>query len=131
MNNELSTDFRDYLKSQNEELFYRVNEFWLYVTPILEKQNRPNSNENGYSHVKMVEHNSWRLIKESDNLNSFNAYELFILSCSACSHDFDKGLFFELADKYEHGKNSGEYLKNNYEKLHQRFPEMVFNFAKS
>jgi len=125
MSSDLPDNLRKYIKSQDKELSERANNFWRIVKPILERQNSPGSNENGYNHVKMVEHNAWRLIKDSNNTSEFNPYELFILSCSACSHDFDKGLFEELPDNVEHGKGSGDFLIENYEKLQQNFPEVV------
>ncbi len=109
MNRDLPDDLREYIKTPNKNLADRVDNFWRTATPIWDRQSRPGSNENGLAHVMMVERNAWRLIKYSGKVSDFSANELFLLSCGACSHDFDKGLFDKLPDGVEHGK--GKYKK--------------------
>ncbi len=125
MNIGTSDSLRGYLKQHDEELSIRADNFWRISSPIIERQNSPNSNENGLIHVNMVEHNCWRLITESNNLSDFSIYELFILSCSACSHDFDKGLLSEKSSQSVHGEGSGNFLLQNYKQLQQKFPEVI------
>lgn len=56
-------DLRQYIESQDNSLGIRINNFWKYVAPIIERQNRQGSNENGYAHVEKVEQNAWLLIE--------------------------------------------------------------------
>ncbi|RUM41204.1 MAG: hypothetical protein DSY70_01820, partial [Desulfobulbus sp.] len=72
-----------------------------------------------------VELNIWRLIKDSGKSSSFTPLELFILSCAAVSHDFDKGLFDKLPEGVEHGKGSGDLLIKQFREFQASFPEMV------
>jgi len=120
-----SSELRKYLRKENELLANRADNFWEISKPIIERQNSPNSNENGYHHVMMVERNCWRLLNESNNLSEFSPEELFILSCSACCHDFDKGLLSDSIKQKDHGEGSGAYLLENYKQLQQKFPEVI------
>ncbi|MBU1171419.1 MAG: hypothetical protein KKD44_17845 [Proteobacteria bacterium] len=123
MNGNVPETLRDYLKSRDEELADRANHFWRISKQILDRQSRPNSNENGEVHVKMVERNIWRLIKDSGNVSEFTPYEVFLLSCSACCHDFDKGLFDSLPYDMEHGEGSGDYVFKEFKTFLQNFHE--------
>lgn len=125
MNVELPEKLRDYIRNIDPELANRADMFWRTSQPILDRQSRVDSNENGLSHVDMVERNAWRLIKESGKQNDFKPIELFILSCAACCHDFDKGLFNELPDGVRHGEGSGAYLTNEFKVFLQSFHEAV------
>ncbi len=58
-------------------------------------------------------------------MNEFSPEELFILSCSACCHDFDKGLLSYSIKQKDHGEGSGAYLFENYKQLQQKFPEVI------
>ena len=51
--------------------------------------------------------------------------ELFVISCSACSHDFDKGLLSGKDIKVDHGKGSGAYLLDNYKQLQRNHAHIV------
>ena len=125
MPNDLPDKLREYLKTKNTDLGERADNFWKVAQPILDRQSSVNSNENGLAHVSKVELNIWRLIKESDRISAFSEYDLFILSCAACSHDFDKGLFKELPEGTVHGEASGDFLLHNYRELQSSYPEMV------
>ncbi len=125
MNKELPKKLRDYIRAIDKVLADRADTFWRISQPILDRQNRVNSNENGYPHVERVEHNSWRLIKDADKVSEFNVSELFILSCGACCHDFDKGLFNSLPEGQNHGEASGEFLNEEYRVFLQNFHESV------
>ncbi|MCH8128253.1 hypothetical protein IIC38_20250, partial [candidate division KSB1 bacterium] len=125
MSSDLPGELREYIRSQNKELADRADNFWRIAEPIMDRQSSPNSNENGYPHIAMVEHNAWRLIKGADKVADFDPYELFILSCAVCSHDFDKGLFDKLLIDLEHGKGSGDFLINHHKELQKSFPEAV------
>ncbi len=57
MNLSQSSELRKYLRTANETLANRADNFWEISKPIIERQNAPNSNENGYQHVIMVERN--------------------------------------------------------------------------
>ena len=121
----LTSELRNHLRKINPGLAAKADNFWEISEPILERQNAPNSNENGLKHVKMVEHNCWRLINESNKINEFNPDEIYILSCSACCHDFDKGLLTETTDDRAHGEGSGDFLLANYKRLQQNIPEII------
>jgi len=125
MSKELPDDLRKYLRTQDEDLAGRADNFWRMAEPILARQSRPGSNENGHVHVAMVERNVWRLIKGSGKVSDFNLYELFLLSIGACCHDFDKGLFDKLPEGVGHGEGSGDFLIKEYAALQGSFPEMV------
>jgi len=123
MNKDLPDKLRDFIRTRDKDLADRADSFWRISRSILDRQNRVNSNENGYSHVERVEHNGWRLIKDTDKVSEFNVCELFILSCGACSHDFDKGLFDSLPEGLDHGEASGEFLTQEYKLFLQNFHE--------
>jgi tetratricopeptide (TPR) repeat protein len=123
--NDLPERLREYLRTKDPDLADRANNFWKIATPILDRQSRPDSNENGLAHVEKVELNIWRLIKDSGKESEFSPLELFLLSCAALSHDFDKGLFDKLPDGVDHGKGSGDFLRENYRILQHSFPETV------
>ncbi len=123
--NDLPEKLREHLRNLDKDLADRADNFWRYATPILGRQSRPGSNENGRAHVEKVELTIWRLIKDSGKASYFTPLELFILSCAAVSHDFDKGLFDKLPEGVEHGKGSGDLLINKFREFQAGFPEMV------
>ena len=101
---------REYLQ-KDLNLADIANNLWRISSPIHERQNRPNSNENGIVHVLKVENNVWRLLQtttllnKANNLEDFMPFELFFLSCAACCHDFDKALKSALPEGFEHGNS--------------------------
>ncbi len=121
----ISSPLRAYLHDNDPGLAARAENFWQYATPILDRQSRPGSNENGFAHVEQVERNIWRFIDGANKVADFNPFEWFILSCAALSHDFDKGVFKKLPEGMEHGKGSADFLLKNYKNLQGNFPEMV------
>ncbi|MCP4117765.1 MAG: hypothetical protein GY737_20685 [Desulfobacteraceae bacterium] len=125
MDRDLPDELRDYIRTQNKDLADRAESFWRAAKPILDRQSRPGSNENGLAHVTKVELNAWRLIKASGKVSDFSSHELFLLSCGACSHDFDKGLFDKLPDGVGHGKGSGNFLIKEYKSFPNGFHGMV------
>ncbi len=111
----MMSTLREYLQQKDKDLAETVNHLWKISRPIHERQNRPDSNENGLVHIEAVEHNMWRLLEstilpnKANNLEDFTAFELFLLSCAACCHDFDKALKSALPDGFKHGKGSGNF----------------------
>jgi hypothetical protein len=97
MPSQLPQTLREYLQQKNQDLAAIANNLWRISSPIHERQNRPDSNENGLVHVLAVEDNVWRLLQtttllnKANNLGDFMPFELFLLSCAACCHDFDNG----------------------------------------
>jgi len=71
-------------------------------------------------HVQAVEDNIWRLLQtttilnKANNLEDFMAFELFLLSCAACCHDFDKALKSALPEGFKHGEGSGDFVEKKY-----------------
>ncbi|MEE8452273.1 MAG: hypothetical protein V3R99_10175 [Thermoguttaceae bacterium] len=123
MSENLAGGLRDHL-CQNHQGFAEVAAgLWSRAEEIHNRQNRPDSNENGRKHVERVEQNIWRLLTETtdgdtkQNLEKFKPYELFLLSCAACCHDFDKALRSALPAGFVHGEGSGDFVEKNYEKL--------------
>ena len=51
---ELHMTLRDYLLKKDKVLGEKANHLWVISRPIHEAQNRPDSNENGPSHVATV-----------------------------------------------------------------------------
>ncbi len=121
----LPRKLREYIKQKDSELALIADSFWRISGPIHERQNRPDSNENGAVHMAAVEDNIWRLLQTSttenqaNNLESFSDFELFLLSCAACCHDFDKALKSALPKTlgFIHGEGSGDFVVENLEKL--------------
>ena len=122
MNGQLPPTLREYLKSLDKDLAAIADNLWRISGPIHERQNRPDSNENGRVHVEAVELNIWRLLQTTtrenmpNNLTDLKPHELFLLSCAACCHDFDKALKSAqpLPKGFEHGEGSGEFVLRNY-----------------
>jgi len=89
---------RKYLEKKDEKLAKTANSLWDKSVSLHDRQNSPDSNENGRIHVKKVENNIYRLLElysridNKKHIDNYSAFELFILSCSACCHDFDKAL---------------------------------------
>lgn len=123
----LPLKLREYLRQKNSDLADWADSLWRISSPIHERQNRPDSNENGAVHVAAVEDNIWRLLQttilpnKANNLDAFSDFELFLLSCAACCHDFDKALKSALPDDlpegFTHGGGSGSFVVNNLEKF--------------
>ena len=111
MNN---SKLRGYIRDQNRDLAARADTFWREAEPVIKRQDRPDSNENGQIHVEAVERNIWKLLNDSSQLTNFNINELFLLSCGACCHDFDKGLFANLPDDIKHGVGSGDFIVGEF-----------------
>ncbi len=110
---------RDYLEQNAPDLATVARNLWLKSQPLHDRQNRPDSNENGRSHVEKVESNIWRLLTETrgkdgrPNLDSLKPREVFLLSAAACCHDFDKALKSAqpLPKPFQHGLGSAEFVK--------------------
>ena len=112
---------RDYLKNKAPKLSTVVEALWLKSLPLHDRQNRPDSNENGRSHIEKVEINIWRLLTETRdkngklNLEHVKPREVFLLSAAACCHDFDKALKSgqPLPEPFQHGEGSADFVKKN------------------
>lgn len=119
----LPSTLREYLLLKDTDLADIANDLWRRSRPIHECLNSPDSNENGTDHVLAVENNIWRLLQtttqpnQANNLEDFIPFELFLLSCAACCHDFDKAMKSKLLKGFEHGKGSGDFVVENAEVL--------------
>ena len=99
------------------------------ASKIHDRQTSRGGNDNGRTHVESVENNIWRLLSETHenppgsrlNLDRFQPLDIYLLSCAACCHDFDKGLhndvLSELGEDFKHGAGSGKFIFDNWEKL--------------
>ncbi|MCH7993365.1 MAG: hypothetical protein IIB57_02865 [Planctomycetes bacterium] len=63
-----------------------------------------------------MENNIWRRLTESTKGKEFIPLEWFLLSCAACSHDFDKGLK-SARPEGAHGVASGRFVHKHRDKL--------------
>jgi tetratricopeptide (TPR) repeat protein len=125
MPNNPPNGLRPYLRTQDPKLATAADSLWDKSRPLHDRQNRPDSNENGRKHVEMVERNIWRLLTETRdqhgklNLENFEPRELFLLSAAACCHDFDKALKSgeRLPKPFKHGEGSAAFVKINADLL--------------
>ena len=94
---------REYLRQLGDEgqaLADAADSTWRIASEIHDRQTSKGENVNGRRHVEQVERNIWRLLSETHeyrpprrlNLERFEPLDLYLLSCAACCHDFDKGL---------------------------------------
>ena len=116
---------RHWLTELDPQLGQRADTIWAVAAPIHERQSRPDTNENGAFHCLSVERNIGRFLKESSAQALFAPIELFLLSCGACCHDFDKGLISALQRPLPHGEGSGEFVIQNSSKLLLSQPEAI------
>jgi hypothetical protein len=116
---------RQYLKALDSDLARRADVFWELAKEIQTRANRPDSSDNGISHCLYVELYIWRLLDETQRLDNFSATELYLLSCSACCHDFDRALRSSIASSAEHGEGSGSFVVNHYVELGIPRPEAI------
>ncbi len=120
-----SDKLREYLKTLDAALGQRADMLWSLAAPIHARQSRPDSNENGAAHCQMVSSNIWRLLHDSGTLDRFSPTELFLLSCCACCHDFDKGLSSAIPVKMDHGEASGVFVIDHSSPLVITHPESI------
>ncbi|MCZ6655011.1 MAG: ATP-binding protein [Planctomycetota bacterium] len=112
---------RDYLEQEAPDLATVARNLWLKSIPLHDRQNSPDSNENGRPHIETVERNIWRLLTETRRidgrlkLENLKQREIFLLSAAACCHDFDKALKSgqPLPQPFQHGEGSAEFVKRN------------------
>ena len=123
MAEKIPEQLRDYIRQRDERLARRADTLWDLSDPIHARQTRPDANENGRSHCQMVENYLWHLITETGNQEEFCPLDLFLLSCCACCHDFDKGLASFLPDCPPHGEGSGAFVVKHAQKLIVSPPE--------
>lgn len=127
---------RDHLGNQNSKLADAANYTWNQALPIHERQTQKGGNIDGRLHVEEVEKNIWRLLSETQknftgntyNIDGFSPYALYLLSCSVCCHDLDKGLPNEvLGGRLKHGEGSAYYVLNEWKSLgiHKRDAELI------
>jgi tetratricopeptide (TPR) repeat protein len=109
---------------QDSRLAEAANRTWAIAGNIHDRQTAKGGNVNGRIHVEMVEDNIWRLLYETHdrsrklNSDNFSAVDLYLLSCAACCHDFDKGLHNSvLPADFEHGEGSGDFVYRNWQAL--------------
>ena len=108
MTEQHADSLRSHLQPVRSELALRADMLWEIAKPIHELQSREPGSVNGRAHCEMVESNIWRLITETNQLGNFSPLELFLLSCSACCHDFGK--LEESLPKEFHGERSGKFV---------------------
>lgn len=116
---------REHLTTLDAALGQRAEMLWSLAAPIHARQSRPDSNENGVAHCQMVASNVWHLLHDSGTLDRFSATELFLLSCSACCHDFDKGLSSAIPVNMDHGEASGRFVIDHASPLALTYPESI------
>jgi hypothetical protein len=109
---------------QDRSLAEAANQTWQIASQIHERQTAKDANVNGRVHVESVEENIWRLLNDTidhslrKNLDNFSPVDLYLLSCAACCHDFDKGLQNSvLPADFKHGEGSGDFVNNNWQRL--------------
>ncbi|MBI5569877.1 MAG: tetratricopeptide repeat protein [Desulfomonile tiedjei] len=109
---------------KHPELATEANAVWKNAKDIHDHQAPKDGNKNGRDHVETVEKNIWKFLVESRHANGklyaevLEPYDLFLLSLSACCHDFDKALGKGLDELgLAHGEGSGEIVIKNREKL--------------
>jgi tetratricopeptide (TPR) repeat protein len=114
---------RDYLMQQDPDLAEAANTTWSTARQIHDRQTKTGGNVGGQPHCERVEDNIWRLLDETHDrsperkkhLLSFSPVELYLLSCAACCHDFDKGLHDAvLPDGFKHGEGSSIFVHRNW-----------------
>ena len=117
---------RNYLMSLDTVLANAANYTWDKAAVIHERQTRVGENVNGTKHVKQVEKNIWKILDDGHGtlkqgqtqLEKLDETEIYLLSCAACCHDFDKGITPEVLEgDFEHGEGSGQFVLRNYERL--------------
>ena len=111
-----SSKLRTSLRKRDRTLGNRADEFWRRAFEIHERQTPPDATKAGWEHVIQVENNIQRLLADSPQARRFTPYELFLLSCAACSHDFDKGLKTARPGG-PHGAASGRFVYEQRGKL--------------
>ncbi len=126
MENKLKNGLREYLRNKDSNFSERLDVLWNYISPqIHSKQTGKQSTESGHEHCASVEKNIWEFIKKTDRINEFKDIELFILSCAACCHDFDKGLLINKYKNGSHGIGSASYIYDRYRELNVSKPEAL------
>lgn len=120
---------REYVKQGDPDPRYRLAYLWQVSRELHELQNRGDGTQNGPIHVATVEDNGWRLLHTSDlrdggrilHVDKFTPYQVFLFSCAACCHDFDKALekyeASSLKQRFVHGVGSADFVKKNFEVL--------------
>ncbi len=83
---------------------------WELAAPIHARQTRVDANEGGEAHCRRLEKYILDLICYSGKVDEYRPIELFLLSCAACCHDFDKGLRSVFRDPRPHGEGSGDFV---------------------
>lgn len=104
-------ELRDHLRTLAPNLADDAHTLWHLAKPIHDRSNKKDSHENGSRHAVHVEKYVWKLIRDANRVDDFSPHDLFLLSCSACCHDLDKGLDSALDGKPDHGVGSQEYVR--------------------
>jgi hypothetical protein len=98
---------------------------WDLAKPIQARASKPDASDNGTSHCLYVELYVWRLVNETQQLAGFSPAELFLLSCSACCHDLDRGLKTCVAEGTHHGEGSGGFVVKHHRELGIPRPDAI------
>ena len=110
---------------QDSDLAEAAIRTWDIACQIHDRQTAKGGNVNGRTHVEAVELNVWTLLSKTHdrsperrhNLDRFAPIDLYVLSCAACCHDFDKGLHNDVLDAlggdFKHGEGSGAFVPQN------------------
>ena len=122
----MASSLRSYLREMLPELADVAESLWKRAKGLHDRQTAKGSyTENGERHVLAVERNIWALLTSETRYKGAhvldNPFEVFVLTCAACTHDFDKAFhpdhppfaIAELIPKegYRHGQGSAIYLE--------------------
>ncbi len=121
----MRSELREHLKTLDPELATRAEMVWVSAKPIQSRASKPDGSDNGTIHCLQVEQNIWQLLSETNRLKELNAAEVFLLSCSACCHDLDRGLKSRIPEGVEHGVGSGGFVLDHHLELGILRPEAI------
>ncbi|HUW85106.1 MAG TPA: HEAT repeat domain-containing protein [Phycisphaerae bacterium] len=118
----LPDNLRPYLRTLAEELADIADRLWQLAEPIHNRQTEIDGHDNSRVHCEHVEQYLWKLIREPRREGDYRPVELFLLSCAACCHDFDKGLQSAVEGDPPHGEGSDQFVYDRKEWLTLRRP---------
>ncbi len=112
---------RALLKKKDNVLYNKYDVFWNKARQALKFINDENYTDHGEDHVLRIEKMIFTLLTDKSKEN-LSAIDLFCLLCACCLHDLgniNKINSFENFSEIraDHHERTGEYLKDNYQKL--------------
>jgi len=117
---------RSFIAKTNDDLSVSIEYLWNISRDLHNHQNEADGTENGRRHVENVEENIGLLIDSNEGIkiDDFEVQEVFVMSATACCHDFDKALKKFDQDTWPfkhkrllHGIGSADFVMKNYESL--------------